>query len=304
MYGLYATLYQARVEIDVQAQVTGTAAATINDNKVLQALAFVTERINTVVGGYEFLPRKDTVFFDALGEHIDDYEASFMLSNATGLHPLLSAATLIDGQGNTLVEGTDYYAYPRGQTPIFYLRMLLSSGQQWSQFATDWQDAISLTGVYGYRKRYSEAWIASGDTVHDALGINASVTTITVVDADGANANGYAPRFSAGNLIQIESEWLVVIATDPTANTLTVIRGVRGTTAAVHAKDVPISVFSVESDIVRACVRWASYLYARAGSFETTTYDGLGATVSFPPDVPAEVANSLRPYTDIRWVGV
>lgn len=303
MYGTYASLAQCRAEIDVLQNVTGTAAQTVNNNKVMAMLAFITARINTMVGGYEFLPRRTAVYFDALGQHIDDYDFTMQLSNTEGLHPLLSVTTLVDGQGTTLVEGTDFYPYPRGVTPILYLRTIESSGKNWSLFSNGWQDAIVITGVYGWRKRYSEAWVSSGDAITSVGGINTSATAFTVTDADGNNALGTAPRFSAGNLIQVESEWMSITATDIVTNTLTVIRGVRGTTTAIHAQSTAISVFAPESDIVRACVRWAAYLYARMGAFEQTSFDGV-ATVSFPPDAPTEVANILRPYTDIRWVAV
>lgn len=289
----YASLAQARSELDMQLSSSGEPSEAINDAYLLEAIRVATKRIDAQLHPRQFLPYMGTKYFDALGHHIDDQLRMLELSNAQGRHPLLSATTVVDGVGNTLTLNTDYRMYPRGATPAFYLHLL--NGGSWSDFGDEWVEAIAITGTWGYHSRYSEAWLSSGDTVQDNPLTN-SATTLTV---NAVQSNNLA-RFSAGQLLQIESEWLEVSATDSNTNTLTVKRGVRGTTAAQHAQGTAISIFSVEDAINRAAWRLAAFLYVRRGAFDRARYDGV-ATLEFPDDMPGEIENILALYSDKGW---
>lgn len=259
-----------------------------------RALYFVSARIDHETG-YTFWPDIRTEYYDARGSHVIDYR----LLELTKM-PFLSLTTVKDGAGNTLVVGTDYYPYPRGKTPITALRLIATSGRSWAQYSDDWRDAIAVTGIAGYHERYSEAWIASGDSVQDASGITSADTLVTVTDVDDADAYGQKPRFSPGNLIRLESEFCEVIATNPSTDTLTVRRGVNGSTAAAHALNTAIDIWQTEPNIQRAALRWVGYLFQRRGAFEQTSYDGI-ATVTFPKDAPGEVEAILAQYRKVRW---
>ncbi len=289
----YASLAQVRAELDQQLASSGEPSEAINDAFVLEALRVATGRIQGRLAPRDFLPRKETKYFDALGHHIDDQLGMLELANAQGRHPLLAVTTVVNGSGTTLTLNTDYRPYPRSVTPVFYLHLL--TGGSWSDFGDDWIEAIAVTGTWGYHSRYSEAWLSSGDTVQDNPLTN-SATTLTV---NAVQANNLA-RFSAGQLLQIESEWLEVSATDSNTNTLTVKRGVRGTTAAQHAQGTAISIFSVEDAINRAAWRLAAFLYVRRGAFDRARYDGV-ATLEFPDDMPGEIENILQLYSDKGW---
>jgi hypothetical protein len=295
----YATLAQTRGELDAQRLGTGEPSGTINDRLVIEALRAVTGRISEKLAPKEFLPYKETRYFDAAGWHIDAESGMLQLKNAKGTHPLLAVTSVVDGNGTTLVLGTDYRLYPRDATPAFHLHMLASSGKSWQSYSTDWVEAIAVTGTFGYRTRYAQAWQLSGATVRDNP-LTISATSILVEDTDVVNPQGRLPRFSAGNLIQIESEWCEVVSVNDGTNTLTVTRGARGTTAASHVQGTPISVFDVEPAMNRAAYRWAAYLYKRIGAFDQTRYDGL-ATVEFPADMPGEVRDVLEMYEDKGW---
>lgn len=71
-------------------------------------------------------------------------------------------------------------------------------------------------------------------------GITALQTTLTVTDADGADALGNL-RFAVGDILQIEQERLWVMEVDTSADTLVVRRGVLDTPAAAHTAGVAIN---------------------------------------------------------------
>jgi hypothetical protein len=271
----YAGLEAARTELKVEPDKTA------DNGYIRQALEFVTARIDKMTG-ISFFPRFETRYFDAYGDHIDD-------EVLTVDFPLLGVSSI--SVGDTVVDSPVYQLHPRGRTPF---REIVRLSSYWSYFGSNWRQAIAVSGIWGYRTRYpNEAWL-SVDTLQ--AGINASVTAYTVLDVDGANAFGYTPRIDVGNLARIGTEYLDTISTVAgTTNAVNDVRGILGSTAAAHDNGTAVDIWRPEPDIVRACLRWADYLYSRRGEFSKVTFDGV-ATVVFPPDAPEEVENIINPY--------
>jgi hypothetical protein len=121
------------------------------------------------------------------------------------------------------------------------------------------QDAVQVTGIWGYHPHWLKAWLSSGDTVQDNP-LSSSATSLTVVDTDAGNP----PRFQVGQLLKIENEYLRVTAINTGTNVLTVERGAEGTTTAAHVLSTPISIYQVPEDIALLAIRWALWLYREA----------------------------------------
>lgn len=279
----YASLALAKTEIVTQAG--GTLAARPDDDAaLLRALYFVSERIEKSKG-YSFEPRIKTEYYDALGFHIDDSDGRLYLRE-----PLLAVTSLT--VGGVALTADEYVLQPRGRTPYTSIRRIDGN---W--YATEWQDAIAITGVWGWRERYAtDGWLKVDDL---AAGITSSATTLTVADVDGVDAFGRTPRISAGNLLRIvtgsDTEYLEVTATNTSTNVVSCRRGVNGSTAVAHSTGDDVEVWQPEDNVVRAAVRWAGYLMARRGAFARIEYDGLTA-VTFPPDMPDDVKGFLSSY--------
>jgi hypothetical protein len=133
--------------------------------------------------------------------------------------------------------------------------------------AFTWDDtsvlAASVTGTWGWHYDWSNAWCDSADVVKNAS-LGASDTTITVADSQAADAESQSPRFQVGQLLQIEDEYLRVLAITVNAgadDTLTVQRAVNGTTAAAHAQNTIIYSYQPVTNVVGLCLRWAAWLY-------------------------------------------
>ena len=124
--------------------------------------------------------------------------------------------------------------------------------------------SVSVSGVWGWHDRWSEAWRASGDRVRDAT-LSATATTITVADSGGMDEDGAEPRFQAGHLLRIKGEYLRVTAIDRTANQLTVLRGVAGAAAASHPIHTKIETFAPAPAIRDLCLRYAELMVKSAG---------------------------------------
>jgi hypothetical protein len=308
----YATL----ADVEIEAKASGddvTKAATIEGKKYLEyyALPQVSARIDAITQA-TFAPLISTRPYDATTQYRDWYHNQLMLD-----YPLLEATT-VTVAGQALTQWTDgdysnqfnydYGVYPRTRTPYTCLQGL-QLNTWWPFYYTttygwpaSYMDAIQVTGIWGYRSNYAnEGWIASGDSVQDALGMNASVTSITVNDADGTQYNGLTPRFSPNQMLRIGTEFLAVTAVNANANVLTVVRGIRGSTAASHAKDTNIEIWYPEDTIRRACARWASYHYYKRSVYEAVQINAAGTYAqSIPQDLPDELRGILSQYIWIQ----
>lgn len=313
----YITLAQAEAEAKMDTVQNAAAPEVINGKDYLiAAMRHITERID-VETEKTFAPFKETRTLDLTPKFVD-CDANQLLFpypvvSVTEVSILGTALTAWDGDYAHRANA-DYTPYPKNRTP-FYTLQGLRNYLVWSPDRSpnrlnneaDYLDAVSINGIWCYRSRYEQdGWKASGDTVQSNP-LLSSATTLIVNNINGAQYNAETPRFSPGQWLQIESEWLEVVATDISdggspVHTLTVIRGVRGSTAAAHVKDTPISIWYPESAAVRAAQRWVAYLYNRRSIYQTEIVNAQGTyTIVFPTDMPDEVKGELAPLMNQDW---
>lgn len=236
--------------------------------------------------GRSFVPTLATRTYDALGDPIDGIELS--------LNGDLLAAVSITNGDSTTITAAQYTLRPANITPKHSVRLLATSGTNWT-YSTNYEDAISLAGVWGYHESYTDAWVNTWDAVADVGGINASVQTITVADADGMDAR-YRARFQAGQIIRIGSEYCIVVAvTAGSTNTLTVLRGQLGTTADVHAAATAINSYAVMYNIEQACLSLAVWLY-RNRTTQGDKIQFLDGSSVITNIAPSHIKDTLRGY--------
>jgi hypothetical protein len=239
--------------------------------------------------GYGFVPQRRTLTL--FSPHADGRVAG---DGATLLldTPLLAAETVTNGAAGT-VAASAYRLEARetlGLTP--YDAVTLTAGV----WALDGDIPVTIEGIWGYHPAYDEAWLPSGDAVKTSLAESAS--QLAVNDVDGPDAWGETPRFCPGQLLQIEAEWLEVVAVDTGTNVLTVRRGVNGSTAAAHDVDTAIDIWQADEEAVRAVARWTGLLFSRRGAYEKVSFEGV-AQVVFPTDLPDEAAAIARYFRSL-----
>jgi hypothetical protein len=144
----------------------------------------------------------------------------------------------------------------------------------------------------------------------NSVALTPSGTEITLVNGsiDGRDGLYRTPRFSAGQMIRMVSELMIILeinADGSNPDKLIVKRAVNGSSAAVtdYPINTTIDIFEPDPIIQRACLRWTGYLYARRGAYETLKTDGA-TVVQFPPDAPEEVLNILNERRSFGWVPV
>lgn len=285
---MYCTLADVRAELK--------AVSTTEDNALLTYIEQVSRRIDLEMGS-EFAP-----FFAPYTEArqylVTPDRVNSLFNTFLFVDPLLTlTAVSLGATALTLSTQVEAQALKPGHP---YQRLWLKSK------ALTWYDCncgaswpyeplyVTITGVWGHHPRYANAY-TSVDTITTVGGINASVTSFTVVDVDGARPNGITPRLSAGNVILVDDELMHVSATNTTTNTVTVQRGVNGTAAAAHAQGTAVEVYSVDTTIQRVTARQAALLYARRGAFEVTSITDVGVT-SYPQDLLTEMRAALQQF--------
>lgn len=171
---------------------------------------------------------------------------------------LLAVTTLTNGDGSVLGAST-YSLRPYNVYPKATIALEQSSGAFWSFPYTD--SRITLAGTWGYVPHWGSHLSASGAVI-PVGNLSDSATSVTLASGGGA--------FSVGDLIVVDSEWMLV--TGVSSNTLTLVRAQLGTTAAAHTSGAAIYLYTVVDDIRFAVREMVVYYYK--------TKDQIGARVT------------------------
>lgn len=266
----YATLTQLRERLGIPDDDTD------DDASLLAALRRATAQLD------RFTARR---FAPAVQTRRVDYQGPYSLHFDIDL---LEVLAITNGDG-LAISPDDVTLLPEADGPKYALMLDVGAGTPFV-YETRREAALTVKGIWGWHDAWAEAWRDTGDTVAGTL--SDSTGTITVSDADGADALNLAPRFQVGQLLRLEDEYVHVTAVDADTNTLTVVLGVRGTTAASHAAGTAIDCYVPPQDVTALCLRWAAWLYQKQDAAF-----GDGADWLFPANVPDDLrtlASELR----------
>jgi len=283
---IYATIDDARRELSS----ADTSADATEDAKLYGYLRDTSRRVDNFTGEF-FEPVKETMYCAIRDDRINSGLRTFQLDQFAAV---VNSVTVY---GTSLTVGTNVRGYPNGMTPFEHLQLISTSGSWQNTYVNATGDPLVVVNAdWLYHNTYADAW-QTEDSVQDAGGINASVTAVTVVDADGTNWRLATPRFSAGQLIRINDEWLRVTAVATDTNILTVQRGVNGSTAAAHANGDDIDIWYPIDDLRQGVARQAALMYKRRGAFEATNQFGVG--LGFVADIGADLLGILNDYRNL-----
>lgn len=273
-----AHTYASVTELKRQLVEGGTDYGTTNDPELLAVLEGVSRRIdgwcNRRASG--FGPRLGTNVYDANGDNYL-YFADDLLTYTSG-----TVAGQTGGTPVAVVESTDFYLEPYNRTPKRGLRCHGLTSVSVGAGYRIW----SIIGKWGY----SDERVVSASLLNEALD-----TSETGVDVDAGT------DFAIGETMLVDSEQMYVsgIAT----NTLTVVRGANGTTAATHANDAAVSIYVYPRDVVSATLqlamrRWRS---RQAGITGDIGGEGSGLAAIGQRDTENSI---LRTLNHLRVYGV
>ena len=153
-----------------------------------------------------------------------------------------------------------------------YTRILLASGTR-RCFPLN-RAGVSVTGVWGYGDVRGDA----GFQVGGNAGLAADARTVAAAGNDPAET----VALSAGHTIRIGDEQLYVVGAapgEPGSLSLTVQRGVNGTTVAAHAVGSALSVYRYPDGVAEACLAQTAAWWRdrQGGPFRPPDHDGCAA---------------------------
>ena len=305
MHGVYATPWEIVEYLDISDGLTYL----VNDSRISRFALMMSRKFDTLIKR-SFLPIRATYQYDFPTD-----EGSYNYINTSGfplfpnvlnLHrDLLSVITLTTSNGDTSIAADNIIlrtGYSSNYYPKDNIELTIDGDQTAFSYSGTPQNSQSVDGIWGYHEQYEDAW-QSVDTVQDAGGINALVTTITVVDADAFDEQGLKPRFQEQQLLRLgstdTSEMVYITGLNYSTNELTVIRGVNGSTAAIAAQNSVIEVFRPHEEINHALLILSAHAYRRKDTVgkeaDKNLFTNAGVLV-IPQQIPQEVRDMVMAY--------
>lgn len=151
-----------------------------------------------------------------------------------------------DATFESTFETTDYHLKPFNTFPKTHI--ILSDDSDYGSFANGVRRGVEIAGVWGYGDGISATPYIVDTTLTEALDASETGVDVTAI----TNLNG-------GNTILIDSEQMYVYSYSTL--TLTVERGVNGTTAATHDNSTSLYIYQYPADIRQACIDLSVAIY-------------------------------------------
>ena len=216
-YGNLATL-------KTQLGVTGTG----DDTPLLQSLEMASRSIDTFCKRH-FYNTSETKQFRGAGNRL------FL---DTDLISITTLTTLKDDRTTDKTWATtDYELFPLGDTIYPKEWIELADNTSAGSFASGIKRGVQIVGVFGYGNGTSSTPYLSATTTNDGS-FGASDTDFTATA--GANLN-------IGETILIDSEQMYI--TGISSNTITIQRGMNGTTGASHSTGATVYVYKYPQEV-------------------------------------------------------
>ncbi len=268
VYHTYADLDYLR---DYMAGSTYSSDWTADTDVLLRITEQASRIIDDHVGAGTFGPTTETRLYDlgdgalrydprqrlrTVGISTTEYRASVVpldrwLITAT---TVIAYADTARTTSETLVAGiaNDYILEPYNDIPKYRIKL----SEETSKSFGAGQQVLSILGSWGWENRSHSNGALDG-------AVTTSTSTSIVLTLIGTIA--------AGTTILVDSEQMYVTAVSANNRTLTVIRGVNGTTAATHLTAVVVYHIEYPEDVSAACAEIARTLYRGrdAGVIET-----------------------------------
>lgn len=280
------------------------------DNVLAELCIEASREFESMCGQRIFYPYLDTKYFD----HPDQkgHPNSTLL-----LHDdILQVTSLTTNNGADTLAAGDFFlrtgARGRyGETP--YDRIELEYGSTGYATNFQWTDtpqrANAVTGFWGYVPGWTGAvatdscWVSSGAAIQSVTS-----TTLVVDSLAGVNMLGVFPRVAMFDLVMwyttsyATMEMGFVINVDEDSNTITLNRGVNGTTALSLTGTPTLYVYRPPRDIVHAVRRLAAFYYRQRQTSRTDIDRPIitqGGSIVMPSSLPKDIFETVQRYQGI-----
>jgi hypothetical protein len=288
---LYATPHEIK-----QAMPDGIRETSTQYDDLLYRLAQRVSRMIDRHCGRTFFPYVDTRYFE--GDGGTELWIPDVLEVTTAYYSVDFGRNYTAYTANDYILASSRDLNGRGS----YSRMLgnLNSNAVTGYFPAG-QRSVKIVGIWGCTDDRAAMWEDSQDTSENNP-LTAAGTSVTVNDADGADAWGMTPRFQVGQMLKLGSEFVELAAINPVAQTMTVVRGRNGSTAAIQAQNTAIYIWRPPADVKQAAIIQAVRGMQRGfqGFADTRATPELGNVMLQMKQMDPEAQMLLQPFV---WMG-
>lgn len=259
----------------LEALKTQQGITSVTDDALLTAYILSASNIVRTYTDRDFVPFVQTRVYD-----VPTRRSLFLDADLLTVTSIADTATL---------TSDEYLLYPANRYPKNEIRRTTVS-PVWT-FAESGEQAITVTGTWGYHPNPDAMWRRTGATLTNA--IDADDTALTVNSTANIGTLSY---------IKIGSEFMYVTA--KTATVLTVERAVRGSTASAHDAASALTVFAVIEDVTDVTAQLAQWMYLnrdKAGIEQVQILDG---SVLISNQAPRVIKETLNRYVRLTWQAV
>lgn len=273
---------------------TYLANTSTTDNALMLDLIRAASRDIDELGQQAYFPLIATRSYDVPGAWPQDRTWGIQSRSASRAPlvfdaPLAEVTTLTNGD-DTTISASAYLLEPYNDYPKNQLRLKPTSTVQWLfDSAGEALKVIDVLGVWTGHPNYANAWVDSATTA-SAI---ASTSATSFTSSSGA-------ALKAGWLIKIDSEYLYVSAIS--SNTVTVVRGVNGSTAATHLNGAAVYYWEVPASVELLCRQAAAAYYKLRANPVGETVNLDGGVFTTPKDVRKYIETSLERLSFSRVV--
>lgn len=280
----YCTLDFAKAESDVTGE-----SKTLQDDQIFGYMAAVSKRIDYLLQPRNikrpfFAPYIESRKMPIRAWKVNTGDMTFDLHMF-----LLEFTAVLAGAQNVTSKIRGYFP---SAPPFRKLQINVDTCETWYTLETSptirrkHPEPLTVTGTWGWHQDWDNAFVATSVVATAPIGGAVTDTTFDVTAGQGV-------RFSPGNMILVESEYMEIttVATD----TLTVTRAYNGSTVAGHAIGVAVAILQIPEDIQRVTARQADLLFSRLGSFDVQQLTQVGV-IQYPQDLTLELENTISNY--------
>ena len=257
------------------------------DDAVLKRFCLEASRTVEVLAlGRKFAPYYETVYFD-----LPQPDNGLLKMQGRDLLEIDTFTTENDG---VTLSASDYVlrSGERYETPYDIVEMVSNGSYPYLLYSGTPQKSQKIIGWWGMVPHYSDAWEATASTLTSISG-----TTLTIDgDVDELTVIGDAYEYPVLSILKIDDELMLVGSRNEANNTLTVKRGINGTTSASHAAASTIYRFVPDDMIARVARRIAAWYYRRRSQSRDAdrpviTAHGIMLPSGFPKEIEATMAS-------------
>lgn len=274
-------------EIDVSttsAQNARIATESANFRAYTSRLIFEVSGIMTKVMGHVFVPYKNSLSISR-----DLFRRNF--SRSAYQYNLKLSEEILSVDGVTwLGTAIDAGSFRLSNLGEFYPDVSIAiEPSSVAYFPSAFDDAVSISGIFGYHRNPSQMFVNSGKTVQNAP-LSSSDTTLNVTASGGSS-------FEILQYLRIESEYVLVTAISGDA--LTIERGKNGTTAASHAQGSTIEKFEGTPEVENEARRLAIRHWQLKGWPETAFVVSPEEVIEINPNAVQKVVDPLPMFGSV-----